>query len=201
MPASCCVPEAIRFWPTSHGEQSSRGISLRGFVEELLAQAEKEDASEAPVLEEDADGVRLMTVHGAKGLEFPVVILADLTANLAARQPDHYVDGARRLFATRLLRCAPSELTEHEPSEGARERAEGVRVAYVAATRARDLLVIPAVGDEPFPEGGWLSPLHKTIFPAHANWRRSQPAPGCPEFGGASVLSRPLEYDREPEMS
>jgi ATP-dependent helicase/nuclease subunit A len=179
----------------------SGGISFRGFVEELAAQAEKEEASEAPVLEEDADGVRLMTVHGAKGLEFRVVILADLSANLAAREPDQYVDGARRLFATRLLRCAPSELAEHEPSESARERAEGVRVAYVAATRARDLLVIPAVGDEPFPDGGWLSPLHKTIFPARANWRRSQPAHGCPEFGVASVVSRPLEYDREPEMS
>ena len=35
------------------------------------------------MLEEDSDGVRLMTVHGAKGLEFPVVILADLTADLA----------------------------------------------------------------------------------------------------------------------
>ena len=42
-----------------------------------------------------------------------------------------------------------------------REQAEGVRVAYVAATRARDLLVIPAVGDEAFPDGGWLSPLNK----------------------------------------
>ena len=58
------------------------GISFRGFVDELTAQAEKEDAAEAPVLEEDSDGVRLMTVHGAKGLEFPVVILADLTADL-----------------------------------------------------------------------------------------------------------------------
>ena len=63
--------------------EMSGGISFRGFVEELAAQAEKEEAAEAPVLEEDSDGVRLMTVHGAKGLEFPVVILADLTANLA----------------------------------------------------------------------------------------------------------------------
>ena len=147
------------------------GISFRGFVEELAAQAEKEEAAEAPVLEEDSDGVRLMTVHGAKGLEFPVVILADLTANLAAREPDQYVDGARRLSATRLLRCAPWELADHEPEESARERAEGVRVAYVAATRARDLLVVPAVGDEPFPEG-WLSPLNKAIYPSRANWRQ-----------------------------
>lgn len=177
----------------------SGGISFRGFVEELAAQAEKEDAAEAPVLEEDSDGVRLLTVHGAKGLEFPVVILADMTANLAAREPDQFVDTARRLSATRLLRCAPRELSAHEPEEIARERAEGVRVAYVAATRARDLLVVPAIGDEPF--DGWLAPLNKAIYPARANWRRSAAAKGCPAFGPVTVLERPVEYDREEEFS
>src|SRR5262249_55874304 len=66
------------------------GISFRGFVEDLIAQSEKTDAPEALVLEEAADGVRLMTVHTAKGLEFPVVILADMTANLTAAEPDRY---------------------------------------------------------------------------------------------------------------
>jgi ATP-dependent exoDNAse (exonuclease V) beta subunit len=179
----------------------SGGISFRGFVDELAAQAEKEDAAEAPVLEEDSDGVRLMTVHGAKGLEFPVVILADLTANIAAREPDQYVDGDRRLCATRLLRCAPRELVDNEPRESGREQAEGIRVAYVAATRARDLLVVPAVGDEPFPDGGWLSPLNKAIYPSRAEWRKSQPAEGCPKFGPSSVVERPLEYAHEDEFS
>ena len=179
--------------------EMSGGISFRGFVEELAGQAEKEEAAEAPLLEEDSDGVRLLTVHGAKGLEFPVVILADITANIAAREPDQFVDGARRLSATRLLRCAPRELADHEPQESARERAEGVRVAYVAATRARDLLVVPGVGDEPFE--GWLSPLNKAIYPSHANWRSSTPAPNCPPFGLASVLDRPLDYDRQEEFS
>lgn len=181
--------------------EMSGGISFRGFVEELAAQAEKEDAAEAPVLEEDSDGVRLMTVHGAKGLEFPVVILADLTANIAALQPDQYVDGERRLCATRLLRCAPRELVDHEPEESAREQAEGVRVAYVAATRARDLLIIPAVGDAPFPDNGWLKPLDKAIYPARPNWRKSQPADGCPSFGHASIVERPMEYAGEDEFS
>jgi ATP-dependent exoDNAse (exonuclease V) beta subunit len=181
--------------------EMSGGISFRGFVDELAAQAEKEDAAEAPVLEEDSDGVRLMTVHGAKGLEFPVVILADLTANIAARDPDQYVDGERRLCATRLLRCAPRELVDHEPQESARELAEGIRVAYVAATRARDLLVIPAVGDEAFPDGGWLSPLSKAIYPARADWRKSQRAEGCPPFGPASVVERPADYANEDEFS
>ncbi|MEP7354286.1 MAG: UvrD-helicase domain-containing protein, partial [Acidobacteriota bacterium] len=177
------------------------GVSFRGFVEELSALADKGEASEAPVLEEDSDGVRLMTVHGAKGLEFPVVILADLTANLCARDPDQYVDGANRLHATRLLRCAPWELLEHEADESMRERAEGVRVAYVAATRARDLLVIPAIGDEPFPVDGWLSPLDKALYPSRDAFRRSEPVEGCPEFGHSSVMNRPPEYGAGPEPS
>jgi ATP-dependent helicase/nuclease subunit A len=182
--------------------EMSGGISFRGFVEELAAQADKEEAAaEAPVLEEDSDGIRLMTVHSAKGLEFKVVILADPMTGLSRREPEQYVDGDRKLCATELLGCAPWELREHALEEARRERAEGVRVAYVAATRARDLLVIPAVGDDLFPQEGWLSPLHKAIYPTRANWRRSQPAAGCPDFGAASVLSRPLEYDRQEEFS
>jgi ATP-dependent helicase/nuclease subunit A len=177
------------------------GISFRGFVEELAAKAEKEEAAEAPVLEEDSDGVRLMTVHGAKGLEFRVVILADLTTGLSRDQPERHIDGPAKLCAQELLGCAPWELREHAPTEAARERAEGVRLAYVAATRAKDLLVIPAVGDEPFPADSWLQPLYKALYPARANWRKSRPAPGCPKFGDSSVVSRPLEYDGQPEFS
>jgi ATP-dependent exoDNAse (exonuclease V) beta subunit len=168
----------------------SGGVSFRGFVEELDAQSEKADSAEAPVLEEGAEGVRLMTVHAAKGLEFPIVILADMTANIASQDPDRYVDARERLCATRLLRCAPWELHEHEAEERLRERAEGVRVAYVAATRARDLLVIPSIGDEPL--DGWLGPLNKAIYPAHDRFRHATTAEGCPKFGDASVVDRPF---------
>jgi ATP-dependent exoDNAse (exonuclease V) beta subunit len=174
------------------------GLSFRGFVEELAAQAEKAESTEAPVLEEASDGVRLMTVHGAKGLEFPVVILADMTANLAAREAERFVDGD--LCATRLLGAAPWELLEHEGHEHTRELAEGVRVAYVAATRARDLLVIPAVGDEE--REGWLGPLNKAIYPARDKRRDKSAAPGCPSFAGdRTVLERPAEHFGRPEDS
>ena len=172
----------------------SGGISFRGFVEELGAQAERADSAEAPVLEEGTEGVRLMTVHAAKGLEFPIVILADMTAHIAAGDPDRYIDAGSRLCATRLLRCAPWELRDNEAQERLRERAEGVRVAYVAATRARDLLVAPAVGDEEL--DGWLSPLSKTLYPAHDRHREATIAAGCPKFGEASVLDRPY-FTRE----
>ncbi|HEX6896035.1 MAG TPA: 3'-5' exonuclease, partial [Bryobacteraceae bacterium] len=178
--------------------EMSGGISFRGFVEELEAQAEKAESAEAPVLEEGADGVRLMTVHSAKGLEFPVVILADMSANIAAGDPDRFVDARQGLCAMRLLRCAPWELRDNESQERLRERAEGVRVAYVAATRARDLLVVPAVGDEEM--DGWLSPLNKAIYPERGRQRHADPAPGCPQFGDSTVVSRPIFTSDEPSV-
>src|SRR4030095_8457739 len=128
--------------------EAEGGISFRGFIEELREQAEDGQGGEAPILEEGSDGVRLMTVHKAKGLEFPVVILADMTARLHAAAPSRYIDSDSQVCAIRLAGCSPHDLVQHEPEELQREDAEGVRVAYVAATRARDLLVVPAVGDE-----------------------------------------------------
>ena len=177
----------------------SGGISFRGFVEELMGQAEKSDAPEALVLEEAADGVRLMTVHTAKGLEFPVVILADMTANLAATEPDRYLDPERGLCATRLLRCAPWELIERETEERQRENTEGVRVAYVAATRARDLLVVPAIGDEE--RDGWLAPLNKAIYPKPDQWRKAREASYISFAGTGTVLDRPRDMVSQDEPS
>src|SRR5262249_18394845 len=126
--------------------ESGGGVSFRGFVERLLDEAERAQTSEAPILEEGSDRVRIMTVPRAKGLEFPVGILADLTAGLTGGA-SRYIDPDRRLCALRLGGWVPAGLSEHEEEEAKRDDAEGLRVAYVAATRARDLLVVPAVGD------------------------------------------------------
>ncbi|NNE44905.1 MAG: UvrD-helicase domain-containing protein, partial [Gemmatimonadetes bacterium] len=79
--------------------EGTGGISFRGFVERLTEDAEGRKAQEAPILEEGSEGVRLMTVHKAKGLEFPVVILADPTATLAFENPGRAIDAARRMCA------------------------------------------------------------------------------------------------------
>ena len=128
--------------------EMSGGISFRGFVEELQVAAETAQASEAPILEEGSDGVRMMTVHKAKGLEFPVVVLADLTCRLSRPDAGRWIDPDGNVCALKLGGWAPIDLLLHGSEEAERDRAEGQRLAYVAATRARDLLVVPAVGDE-----------------------------------------------------
>ena len=172
--------------------EASGGTSFRAFVEELEEDAERGRAPEAPILEEGGDGVRIMTAHRAKGLEFPIVVLADITARLGAQAVSRYVDASRSLCALRLGSITPWDLAEHEGLEMRRDAAEGVRLVYVAATRARDLLIVPAVGDDPcFPEVSWVSPIHAVLAPPQPNQPAEGEALGCPPFGEDTVLSRP----------
>ncbi|HEV7988622.1 MAG TPA: UvrD-helicase domain-containing protein [Candidatus Binataceae bacterium] len=197
---------AIAIWPT--GEQALANVmrlmdlarryearravrSFRGFVDELQARAEREESGDAPVVEEGAEGVRIMTVHRAKGLEFPIVLLADLTCNETAGDAHRWVDPASGLCAQRLAGHAPRELLDHAEEETRRDCEEAMRLLYVGATRARDLLIVPAVGSAP--QEGWLGRLNPVIYPALKDWRVPlEPVPpGCPVFGDDSVVVRP----------
>lgn len=197
---------AFAVWPT--GEQAlanvgrlldlarraeRRGVtSFRAFVERLDDDAERGDASEAPIVEEGMEGVRLMTVHRAKGLEFPVVILADPTCNETGRDVSRWVDADRGLCAQRLAGVAPAELAEHAGEELEREREEAARLLYVATTRARDLLVVTAVGEGR--HDGWLSRLQPILYPPDG--ARPDAAAGCPPFGGETLVERPSRVRR-----
>jgi ATP-dependent exoDNAse (exonuclease V) beta subunit len=177
-------------------EIGGAATSFRAFVEYLESEHDGSDQSEAPVLEQEGGGVQLMTVHRAKGLEFPVVILADLTAKLSHENADRYSVPEQRLCAQRLIGCAPWEVLEHTAEEAREDREEALRVAYVAATRARDLLVVTTLGERPH-EGGWLEPLYDALYPADEKKRVSGIAPGCPKFADSTVLNRPPEMQEE----
>jgi ATP-dependent exoDNAse (exonuclease V) beta subunit len=177
--------------------ESKGAVSFRGFVEELLEAAERGKQSEAMIYEEGSEGVRMMTVHRAKGLEFPIVILADPTCKLAREQPDRYLDLEHNLSAVKLAGWTPLEVIEHAAEEHARDLAEAMRLAYVAATRARDVLVVPAIGEDITGSGPelaanwWISPLHSALYPAEADRHRATSPKMCPKFGIDTVLRRP----------
>jgi hypothetical protein len=166
------------------------GLSFRGFVDHLDALSDASDKSEQPMIEDGVEGVRLMTVHKAKGLEFPVVILCDITCPLSTGASRH-VDPDRKMWAMRLAGGSPWELLDHEDSEAERDRAESLRLLYVAATRARDVLVVPAVADEP-QRKGWVGPLLPGLYPPEDSRFLSVIAAGCPRFPGSdTVIDRP----------
>ena len=84
-------------------------------------------------------------------------------------------DERQGLAAMRILGYTPWDLLDHAPEEQQRDMAEGVRVSYVGATRARDLLVVPAVGDvvrEAWIQRPFASPWAKPTCPARAPRRK-----------------------------
>ncbi len=178
--------------------EASGGISFRGFVDELRIAADTAQSGEAPILEEGSDGVRIMTVHKAKGLEFPVVILADPTCKLSPVEASRWLDQEHNLCALKLGGWAPIDLVHHGEEERARDQAEAQGLAYVAATRARDVLVVPVIGDGPY-DGGWLDPLMPAVYPPEIRRREPAHAPGCPDFPSKdSVLNRPEDDPARP---
>ena len=123
--------------------EASEGRDLRGFLDhvEYLERAVKVEP-DAPVDGVEPDAVRLMTIHAAKGLEFPVVCLADLGRQPNTQTPDLLVEGER--IGLRLMRldgARSSPALDYEALCGerrAREAEEEDRILYVAMTRARE---------------------------------------------------------------
>lgn len=186
------LANVLRLQQLAHAYEAEGGLSFRGFVEGLIADSEGRQEGEAPILEEGSPGVRLMTAHSSKGLEFPVVILADQTAPLgkAAERIRQAVAPTQDLCAFQIGTWAPRELLALREREHHIDMAEGVRLGYVAATRAQDLLVLTGLGDGVHGDG-WYAPLARALTP-----RGRAPLPalaGLPAFGPDTVLERPAE--------
>ena len=153
---------------------SRLGVEARDAVEELINSALEFERQEVPSLSRFLDWflrgtvdvqrdpgsagneVRVMTVHGAKGLEAPLVILADATADPArlGRPPIAVsLPGERTPF----LRPTKDELSPPfdaiVEAQKARDMEEHLRLLYVALTRAADRLVISGVAPKPKKDG------------------------------------------------
>jgi ATP-dependent exoDNAse (exonuclease V) beta subunit len=125
-------------------DETTRG-SLHDFLR--WAELQREGDGRAAILgppEADDDAVRVMTVHGAKGLEFPLVVVAGLERDDTAGYRSDAVlwgdDGAVEVGVGKHLRSAGYAAASE--ADRAFDRLERVRLVYVAMTRARDHLVL-----------------------------------------------------------
>jgi ATP-dependent helicase/nuclease subunit A len=121
------------------------GQSLGDFVAWVQLQADEQATRmETIVPETDDDAVRILTVHGAKGLEFPVVVLTGLNVGANIRHPNVLWNGDEPEVRIGTKDDRFETIGYHDAS--ARERRllelEQRRLLYVAATRARDVLFV-----------------------------------------------------------
>ncbi len=178
------------------------GRTLRQFIDWADRQAEEGTrVVETVVPEPDDDAVRIMTVHAAKGLEFPIVVLAGLNTEGGAPPGA----GATVLWeedGRPQARIGPKTACFETPGyealavrEEIMEQHEKVRLLYVAATRARDHLIVSLHHKE----GGksHAARLHERSMEARELWVKAE-VDEAPL--GEEEPAEPLAFDDSPEQ-
>jgi len=149
--------------------------SLTGFLTWL----DTDDVEIKRQLDSAGDQIRVMTVHGAKGLESPIVILPD-TARRTLRLSDEILalDGGRPVW--RLPEAwQPAAMQAALDARKRAQQDEALRLFYVALTRAETWLMIAAAGDLGEAEDSWYRMAETALTTLGA-----QP---CPMPGGAGL--------------
>jgi ATP-dependent exoDNAse (exonuclease V) beta subunit len=139
-------PDGLRAQLLSLRERAAKFQSdVDGGLADLVSYLDMNPA-DAPVGPTPGQGVTITTVHGAKGLEYPIVIMAQMANNhLASHLGAEILVGPAGLeFSLKRKVIETSGFAELYEQEESFRDAEAVRLAYVAATRARDHLIISA---------------------------------------------------------
>ncbi len=124
-------------------EFERRGNSFRSFARWFREQDEQEAAEgEFPMLDEGGNAIKMLTIHKSKGLQFPVVIVANLVQTLGP-PPRIILKKGHGLSLKLGKEWKTGDYDKMADEEKVKDYAESVRLLYVAATRARDILVIP----------------------------------------------------------
>ncbi len=130
--------------------EEQHGGNLSGFVTDLQTRlAENPDLLALPPADESADAVSILTVHKSKGLEFPVVLLADLPRKESAgavRPPQHLFSWQYNMYGLRVGKICDVNLAFLEDEQKKHSRCEEIRILYVALTRAKEKLILVADG-------------------------------------------------------
>ena len=116
--------------------------SLTGF----LAWMDSDDLEIKRQMDSQGDKIRVMTVHGAKGLEAPIVILPDTGKRKDIVRAEFYPAGNDLIWKTSKSQSSDAVLALRDKISAADEK-ENNRLLYVAMTRAEKWLIVGAAGD------------------------------------------------------
>ncbi|MBC8365134.1 MAG: UvrD-helicase domain-containing protein [Actinobacteria bacterium] len=131
------------FLDTARTFGETRGSDLRSFLAWCrLHSADDVRADEIVPPEPDDNAVRILTMHGAKGLEFPICILADLGGKRMSGGPAVGFPDKGGIAVALTMKLANAAHRAHADALLDAEHLERLRLLYVAATRARDHLVL-----------------------------------------------------------
>ncbi|HUR24283.1 MAG TPA: UvrD-helicase domain-containing protein [Acidimicrobiales bacterium] len=125
--------------------EAAGGPTLRDFVDWATVQGEDGiRVRDAALPESDDDAVRILTVHGAKGLQFPVVVLSGLNNEIRGQNPPAQLlwDDDGRVEVKTWKGFETSGFAALSEIERTMDEHERLRLLYVAATRAEDHLVV-----------------------------------------------------------
>lgn len=140
----------LRFLELSLEVDSGRYPTLAKFIYRLeLLQKRQESPDETAASQED-DAVRILTIHAAKGLEAPVVFLADATNQETGNQSHHALidwpaDKKRPAYFLLSGKRRDSISQRLLDNDRAKDALEDTNLLYVALTRARQLLYVSGV--------------------------------------------------------
>ena len=123
--------------------------SLTGF----LGWLQTDDVDVKRQMESEGHKIRVMTVHGAKGLEAPVVILPDTADRKPSDRDEIYRFGTQGPAIWKTSKSESPAATDAERADREAKRAqESLRLLYVAMTRAQSILIIAACGEVTKPD-------------------------------------------------
>jgi len=142
-------------------------MTFRAVVAALQTAVSAEtDAAESPLAEAGIDAVRIFSIHKAKGLEFPLVILAGCQSGPNPREAsaaDLMHDWSSGLTGLRLGEVRNLNSVFLKEKKRLRELEEAKRLLYVAMTRAREHLMISAAAMDKTQAGSFLSHIETAL--------------------------------------